>query len=209
MDQNTPQVQPVTWPPPPVSQSDVWPPPPAGQGAEGPAFAFRSLYLRVQGTVSDFREGVVRLEPSGLVIQGKAVPRAEIQALVLIPCVLLSLILAVVASLLMEYAFRRDQLLTVAWAQVRQIVLVPAKGRVGIAFEAPNAKGKMKPYTLAFPLDPQTYAAFVAEAQRLLPDRTREGNLRSGNSPLVVGVLVFIVVAVIVGAVFFATSSHH
>ena len=177
---------------PPSSEAGVWPPPPSVAGAV-PAVAapFKWLYRRASGKVAgrafiaDFREGLVQLEPQGLVIQGKVVPRAEIRLLVLIPCLLFSVLVAAIANAVMEYGMRKDQWLSVRWGSVREVLLSPTKQQAVIIYDAPNYAGKIKTFSLAFTPAPGYYEAFAAAARQHAPGAVTEGRLRNATSPAV------------------------
>ena len=162
----------------------------------------------MQGSVPDFRIGTVTLSPEGVFIQGKAVVRSEIQIPILIACLLLRLGF-IIAYAVMEYGFRRDAMLQVAWADVREMVLVPNKNRVCLVYTAPNYKGVVKTFSLAFKLDPALYTAFVSDVGQQIPERVHEGKIRAWTSPkawiflggILLGLLILLV------AYLFSTSS--
>ena len=175
---------------------------------------FKWLYRRAPGPlgakacVSDLREGVLHFDAEGIIIQGKAVPRAEIRALVLIPCFLLSLLIAVIANSLMEYAFRHDEYLGVRWSQVREVLLAPDKQQACLIYDAPNYAGKIKTFSLAFTPMPGYYEALVQAVRQSAPAPAAEGRLRMASSPVVVGFLIFILLAVF-GVIFWAAFFPH
>lgn len=175
----------------------VWPPPPVGQPASGKSYPFKTLLSYVQGSVPDFRVGTISLYPEGFSIQGKAVLRSEIQIPILAVCLLLRLGFFI-AYAVMEYGIRRDAYLTVAWADVRELVLMPKKNRVCLVYSAPNYKGIIKTFSLAFKLDTVLYTAFVSNIQQSIPGRVREGKMRAWTSPrawvFLGGVTVFLLI---------------
>lgn len=187
--------------PPPGYQGTVWPPPPVGQ-AQGIWYPFKTLLSRVDGTVPNFRLGSINLSPDGLYIQGKAITRYEIQVPILIVCLLLRLGF-LIAYLIMEYAIRRDEVLSVPWASVRRIILVPDKNRICIVYDAPNYKGVVKTFSLATALDPALYQSFAASAEQYVPGRVSVGKLRAWTSPpvwiflggIVLGLAIVLIVA--------------
>ena len=166
-------------------------------------YPFKTLLSRVEGTVPNFRVGSVSLSPDGLYIQGKAVIRYETQVPILIACLLLRLGF-LIAYAIMEYAIRRDEALSVPWASVKQVVLVPTKRRVCVVYDAPNYKGAIKTFSLAFALDPTLYQSFTATAEQYLPGRVSVGKLRTWTSPpswvFLAGVILGIALLVIIGA---------
>lgn len=191
---------------PPPSDAAVWPPPPSVAGAV-PAVAapFKWLYRRASGKVAgrafiaDFREGLVQLEPQGLVIQGKVVPRAEIRLLVLIPCLLISVLIAVVANAVMEYGMRKDQWLAVPWSSVREVLLSPTKQQAVLIYDAPNYAGIVKTFSLAFTPTPGYYETFASAARQYAPGAVTEGRLRNATSPIVWGALALVVLVLTAG----------
>ncbi len=186
--------------------ASVWPPPPtvAGDIFAG-ATPFKWLYRRASGKaarrafIADFREGMIQLEPQGIVIQGKAVPRAEIRLLVLLPCLLVSVVIALAANAVMEYGMRKEQWLTVPWNSVREVVLSPGKQQAVLIYDAPNYAGKVKTFSLAFTPAPGYYETFAAAARQYRPGPVTEGRLRDATSPIVWGIIGLIVL-VTVGA---------
>lgn len=167
------------WPPPPTNQASM-----LGQGNAPAAltFPFRTLFFFVKpSSVPNFRVGTVALYPEGVSIQGKAITRYENQVSILIISLFLRLFL--VAYLVMEYAFRRDEIVNVPWAEVQGVTLVPKKRYVCVVYNAPNYKGVVKKFSLTFRPDPAYYTAFVENIQTFLPGRVTEGKLRRWTSP--------------------------
>ena len=195
----------------------VWPPPPMGQPQATPPLAFcpfKWTYRRAPGKVgakacvADMREGVLQFDTEGIIIQGKAVPRAEIRALVLIPCFLISLFIAIIANSLMEYAFRQDQYLGVRWGDVREVLLAPDKQQACLIYDAPNYAGKIKTFSLAFTPAPGSYENFAQAIRQNVSVPIVEDRLRLASSPLLLGFLVVVLLAVF-GLVFYAMLSPH
>lgn len=168
----------------PDSNSAIWPPPPSAFLPQAKTYPFRTQFCYVEGGVPDFRTGTVSLYPEGFTIQGKAVLRSEIQIPILIFCLLLRLGFFI-AYAVMEYAIRRDAMLSVAWADVRELVLMPKQNRVCLVYSAPNYKGVVKPFSLAFKLEPALYASFAGDVEQSIPGRVREGRFRAWTSPRV------------------------
>lgn len=205
-------------PPSPTFQDGVWPPPPTVQGQPtawaSPLCPFKWAYRRAPGkaagkaNVADFREGYLQFDAEGVIIQAKAVPRAEIRALVLIPCFLLSILIAVVANAIMEYAVRSDQRLGVRWDSVREILLSPDKQQACLIYEAPNYAGKVKAFSLALTPTPGYYDVLAQAAQHYAATRVSEGRLKSAT-PLAAWILLGLFVAFLVVAVVFATLPPH
>ncbi len=193
------------WPPPPAPEPGVWPPPPTGQ-PQGFWFPFKTLLTRAEGSVPNFRLGSINLSESGVYIQGKAVTRYEIQVPILIACLFLRLGF-LIAYMVLEYAIRRDEVLTIPWAQVRQVVLVPNKQRVCLVYDAPNYKGVVKTYSLAFKPDPGQYEKFAATADQFIPGRVQPGKLRGWTSPAVTVFLCGVVLSLVIVVVLIATGA--
>ena len=193
----------------------VWPPPPAGQMQSplaGPACPFRTLYRRAPGktgakaNISDLRVGTIEFDPEGLIIQGKAVPRAEIRTSVMIPLVLLSLLLAAIAGTIMEYALRHDERFGLRWNDVREICLSPTKQEACIVYDAPNYAGKIKTFSLGFRLGPDYFPLFAQSAQQFAPILLREGRLRNAT-PLILWIALGVLLAAVIGGILYATLS--
>lgn len=193
---------------PPPFNAGVWPPPPSVAGAGAvPAVAapFKWLYRRAIGKaagrafIADFREGLVQLEPQGIVIQGKIVPRAEIRVPILVFCVLFSILIAAIANAVMEYGMRKDQWLSVPWSSVREVLLSPTKQQAVLIYDAPNYAGISKTFSLAFTPAPGYYEAFADAARQYVPGAVTEGRLRNATSPIVWGALALLVLVLTVG----------
>ncbi len=195
-------------------QAAVWPPPPmisgqAQSGVAGPACGFKWLYRRVPGTiakkalVADYRVGSLQCDSEGIILLAKAVPRAEIRLMVMLPLIFLSMPLALIASLVMEYGMRKDRREGIRWGSVRQVLLAPAKGQAGIIYDAYNHAAQMKTYSLAFTVTGGDYEAFAGAARRNVPDRLEEGALVSATPP-VLWVLLGIVAVALLGLVLLA-----
>ena len=193
----------------------VWPPPPVGQiqaPLTGPACPFRTLYRRAPGkigtkaNISDLRVGTIEFDPEGLIIQGKAVPRAEIRTSVMIPLVLLSLLIAAIVGTIMEYALRHDERLGVRWSDVREICLSPTKQEACIVYDGPNYAGKIKTFSLGFRLGPDYFPLFAQSAQQFAPTLLREGRLRNAT-PLILWIILGVLLAAILGAILWASLS--
>ncbi len=186
---------------PPLGYSGVWPPP----INMGPVAAsvltvpFKYLYMRLSGNVADLREGTVSISSTGLTLEGKAMPRAEIATTIMVACLILSWLVTVIAYYVMRYGFLQYFNLTVPWQDVTQVVLVPKKYRVGLAYTAPNYKGVLKKYCFCMTLTPADYTSFSEAARELAPQVTAEGKLRSGTSPILLLFLVLLLTLLSIG----------
>lgn len=197
----------------PEMTGGVWPPPPIGQVA-ALACVFRSLYRRAAGkaaakaNISDLRVGTIQFDAEGLIIQGQAVPRAEIRLAIMLPLVLLSLLFAAIAGTIMEYAARHDERFGVRWSDVKEILLSPAKNEACVVFDAPNYAGNIKTFSLGMRLGPEYYPLFAQSAQQHAPTILSEGRLRNATSLGVwIGLSVFF--AIVIGLVIVGISSGH
>jgi hypothetical protein len=206
LDQFTPDPNLTVWPPPPIGQPQAMIP---------LAFCpFKWTYRRAPGKigakacVADIREGVLQFDTEGIIIQGKEVPRAEIRALVLIPCFVVSIFIAIIANSLMEYAFRRDQYLGVRWGDVREILLAPGKQQACLIYDAPNYAGKIKTFSLAFTPAAGSYENLAQAVRQYAPVPIAEDRLRLASSPILLGFLIFVLLAIF-GLVFYAMLSPH
>lgn len=196
--------------PSPFVQTAVWPPPPmTGQpqsGWAGPVCGFKWLFRRPPGKlakkalVADYREGYLQCDEGGIIIQGKAVPRAEIRLMVLLPAIFFSPLIAIIANLVMEYGMRKDRREGVPWGSIKQIMLAPEKGQAAIVYDAYNHATQIKTYSLAFTPAPGQYEAFVQTARRCAPDRVEEGALVSAT-PVILWVLLAFIVLCVLGLV--------
>ena len=130
----------------------------------------------------NFRLGTLTVNDSGITIAGKAVMRSEIQVPILIACLFLRLGF-LIAYFIMEYGVRKDEMLSVGWAQIQQVVTNARKQRICLVYEAPNYKSVVKTFSLTTKIEPQQYEAFLASAQQRLPGRVAEGKLRAWTSP--------------------------
>ncbi len=193
----------------PGETSPVWPPPPTNQAylPQARTYPFKTLLKYVQGSVPNFRVGTVSLLPEGVVIHGKSVVRYEIQVPILIACLLLRLGF-IIAYATMEYGVRRDERMTIDWANIRSLVLAPKKQQVCLVYDAPNYKGVIKTFSLAFKLDPALYESFAANVRESLPDRVQEGKLRAWTSPPVWVFCGGVVAGLVVLLILFVVSSH-
>ncbi len=191
---------------PPPAPEGTWPPPPTL--APGVTVPFKTVFAYVEGSVPLFRVGTLSFGGQGLLIQGKVVPRYEIQVPIVAVCFLLR-VGWIIAYLIMEYAARSDAALDVPWDQVRRIILVPRKRQACVVYQAPNYKGVVKPFSLTTKLEPAAYDAYAAAANQYAPGRVGEGKLRAWTSPVVWTVCIGILLAVLLLAIFFAVSNAH
>ena len=175
------------WPPPPT-QSSVWPPPPMGQGQgfSAPAFSvpFKTIFRYSEGSVPNLRVGSVSLSDQGIYIQGQSTPRYEIQMPILLACILLGAGW-LIAYLIMEYAVRNPESVVIPWEHVQRVVFVPKKRQICLVYQAPNYKGVVKTFSLAFTLEQSLFDQFIAAAHEVAPGKVTEGKLRAWTSPVV------------------------
>lgn len=174
-------------------QAGVWPPPPVVQPQASPwnvpFTPFKYLYRRAAGPVaanaaiSDFREGRFFFDEQGVIIDGKACPRAEIRYAVIIPCIFLGLLIAAVVSYILEYAVQHPERIGVRWDQVRQIALDPARPQGCLVYDAPDYKGRTRTFSLGFTMTPGYDGAIRQAAQVFVPDRLQAIRLRNATTP--------------------------
>lgn len=156
---------------------------------------------RVKGLASRYRTGTLILSSEGVRIDGTAVLPPGIQAIILIPGIVVGLL---IVAILLEYALRFAKTDQIAWSAVDEIVLVPGPRRACIVYADPDRK-KGDPVSLAFRLTPELYDNFVATANYFLPGRVREGRIGSSTPPSVWWTLLAIVV-VIIAAIVYSSS---
>lgn len=195
----------------------VWPPPPVGQPQEAQPLAvcpFKWVYRRAPGStgarvpISDIREGVLRFDTQGIVIQGQAVLRAETRALILIPCYLAGLLIGAIVASVLESACRHDEYVGVRWEQVKEILLAPNKQQACLLYEAPNYAGKLMTFSLAFTPAPGYYEALAQAARQYAPSPVSEGRLKNATMPAAWAALA-VLVLFIVGLIAFALAPIH
>ena len=191
----------------PEMTGGVWPPPPMGQAVAplaGPPCVFRSLYRRAAGKVaakaniSDLRVGTIQFDAEGLIIQGQAVPRAEIRLAIMLPLVLVSILFAAIAGTIMEYAARHDERFGVRWSDVKEILLSPTKNEACVVFDAPNYAGNIKTFSLGMRLGPDYYPLFAQSAQQHAAAILSEGRLRNAT-PLALWIALVFILALVIG----------
>lgn len=193
---------------PPVQEAPagvVWPlPPMVSDENQGPvaSFPFKEEYRKVKGNVSDFRIGTVTLSSLGVDLQGKMAPCAEVRTpIVILFFILLRGIGGLIAHYVIDYGFRRDGALRIGWDNVQSIVVSPKHQRACLAFNAPNQKGKVKLFSLAFRLLPAEFAQFLETVQHYAADRVVEGRI-PGATPVVIWILLIVLVALLIAGVF-------
>lgn len=201
----------------PPYQGAVWPPPPVVQPQAAPWTVpftpFKYLYRRAAGPVaaraliSDFREGNLFFDEHGVIIDGKACPRAEVRYAVIIPCLCLGVVIAAVASYILEYAVQHPERVGVRWDQVRQIALDPTKSQGCLVYDAPDYKGRPRTFSLGFTMTPGYDGAMRQAAQVFVPDRLQAIRLRNATLP---GTWIFLGVffAALIALILFAAFSH-
>ncbi len=202
---------------PPSVVDGVWPPPPVVQPQpsqwDTPFVPFKYLYRRGVGSAgakaptSDFREGVLFFDEYGVIIDGKACPRAEVRYWVSMPFILLGLLVAAVVHYVMEYAVQHPERIGVRWDQVRHITVDPAKSQGCIVYDAPNYKGDIRTFSLGLTITPGYEETLRYAARTFIPDRFQEARLRNATLP---GVWIFIAVffAALIGIILFAALRH-
>jgi hypothetical protein len=183
----------------------VWPPP-VDDGRPELSAPFKFVYRRLTGNLSDVREGNVSLSEKGFLIDGRAMPRAEIYSPIVIFLFLFSLLLAIIAHLVMRYGFLQPMRLLVPWSDISEIVLVPKKRWIGLSYVAPNFRGAIKKFCFCFELKQDEYDAFEQIARHYAPQITAPGTLKSGTSLGVIILLLLLLALAIVGII--AIAAH-
>ena len=182
---------------------------------ETPFTPFKYLYRRGSGPdaakapVSDFREGVLLFDEQGVIIDGKACPRAEIRYWVATPFILLGLVVAAVMHYILEYAVQHPERIGVRWEQVRQITVDPNKPQGCIVYDAPNYKGAIRTFSLGMTITPGYEETLRYAARTFIPDRFQESRLRNAT-PLWVWIFLAVFFAALFGFLMWAAlhSSH-
>jgi hypothetical protein len=112
-----------------------------------------------------------------------------------------------IAVLIMEYVGRRDELLRLSWADIRQIALVPAKRVVALSYKSKNHRGAAKLHTLTFRLQPDLYDSFAGALRANVPDRVSRRGIRPWISPsLWILLTVLVILMVLFGSVYLEVS---
>ena len=201
----------------PGQNAGVWPPPPMGQVQAAqpiPGCPFKWVYRRSPGPlgmkakISDVREGYLQFSPEGVLIQGKAVLRAETRALILTPCYLAGLLVGAIVASVLETACRHDEYFGVRWPDVKKIVLAPNKQQACLLYEDPNYAGKVMTFSLAFTPTPSYYEMFAQAVRQYAPVAVAEDRLRNATTPAAWAALALLVLF-LVGLVAFAATPHH
>ena len=203
--------------PPPSVQGSVWPPPPLMQPVPQavPFTPFTYLYRRAAGPVavkaniSDFREGKFFFDEQGVIIDGRACPRAEIRYAIVIPCVCLGLLIGAVVSYVLEFAFQHPERIGVRWDQVRQIAIDPAKPQGCLVYDAPDYKGRPRTFSLGFTMTPGFDGPLRQAARVFVPDRLQEIRLRNATSPRAWAWSGVVILAIVVGLLLLVMSKPH
>ena len=203
----------------PDQNAGVWPPPPTGQVQSVPqtlpGCPFRWIYRRspgplgIKANISDVREGFLQFSPEGVVIQGKAVLRAETRTLILVPCYLLGLLVGVMVASVLETACRHDEYFGVRWSDVKQVLLAPQKQQACILYDAPNYAGRIMTFSLAFTPSPGYYELFAQAPRQYSPVAVTEDRLRNATTPatwIILGLLLAFIIGLIV---FISVAPHH
>ena len=203
-----PFVQAAVWPPPPVMQ-------PQASAWSVPFTPFKYLYRRAAGPVAakaniaDFREGKFFFDEQGVVIDGRACPRAEIRYAVIIPCACLGLLFGAVASYILEFAVQHPERIGVPWDQVKQIAIDPAKPQGCLVYEALDYKGRTRTFSLGFTMTPGYDGAIRQAARAFVPDRLQEIRLKNATSPRAWIVSGVVIVAITVGLLLLVMAKPH
>jgi len=181
----------------------VWPPPPGGVSQEPVWFPLRFVYRRVEGALSDFRDGMVGVNPFGIVIDGRTQPRAEIyQTVALVSFLIIGIPGLLISTTIMRYAMLTRNVLQLPWNTIQSVVWKADKRIVCLVYDAPNYAGVIKRYSLAFRLPPELFPAFQEQIQGLAPGKGGEGKIKNPDAIAmwILAVLVLLITAAVVWA---------
>ena len=198
----------TVWPPPPVvpQQMPQW---------SVPFTPFKYLYRRAAGPVaakaniSDFREGKLFFDEQGVIIDGRACPRAEIRYAIVIPCICLGLLIGAAVSYILEFAVQHPERVGVRWDQVRQVAIDPAKPQGCIVYDGVDYKGRTRTFSLGFTMTPGYDGVLRQAARTFVPDRLQEIRLRNATSPRAWAFSGLVILAIVVGLMLLVTYKSH
>lgn len=162
----------------------------------------------MKAKISDVREGYLQFSPEGVLIQGKAVLRAETRTLILVPCYLAGVLVGAVVASLLETACRHDEYFGVRWADVKEIVLAPNKQQACLLYDAPNYAGKIMTFSLAFTPTPGYYEMLAQAVRQSASVTVTEDRLRNATTPVAWAALTLLVLF-LVGLIAFVAAPHH
>lgn len=100
----------------------------------------------------------------------------------------------VLIGIILEYAIRQPRTDYFPWNDIDQVVLEPGKRRACLVYRHP--KHPQKSCSLAFRLD-EDYERFVTAVRNLAPTKVKEGKIGSAVSPVIWGLLIFLVALIL------------
>jgi len=171
---------------------------------------FNALTERqLKGLVTDFRVGNLWFTDEGLVVDGQAVMPSE-QRMPIVLCFLIFGIGVIIASMIMEAAFRKQKQLLIPWDKVRTIAYTPKRDIACILFDAPSFynPNKVKTFSLAFKLAPHIVEPFMHFSNQYVPDKVQQVNIPNSSMRLLLVLLVIIGLMIVFVAIASMQSGH-
>ncbi len=166
------------------------------------------LYQKVQGNVSDVREGALQIGSAGIGVVGRALPRAEIMQTILIFGVLINLFIALLAFLIMRYGCMQPYNVFINWNEITEIIIDKQRKRFGLSYNGLNYKGKAMQFSICTRASTADIDLFEQYAVANAPTITHAGRLRSATSIVAWVVLAFIVAGFAFGFLYVAFGHH-
>lgn len=173
-------------------------------------FPFKARFGDYGKPISRFRAGVIQTREDGIHIEGQIVPDHPFYFLLLlsigltvglflwlkIPLNIAAFhnIMVIIESVLFGCTLAACELIRVqgaldlTWSDVHELLYVPKKSLVCLAYKLPTASGEL--CSLTFKLDKVQYNQFTARVGKYADVRMREGKLREKTSPLVLFLVV-------------------
>lgn len=193
------------WPP----QPNVWPPPASNVQEVPTFFPFTYVHELAEGCLSDFREGSIGISSSGLVIQGRMIPRAEIYQTVLVLAFFLCRGFgSIVAYYVMRYGCLRNEICYIPWEMLQKVITVPKKNKLCVVYYAPRYNGEIVTFSLTMKLKPDYYQSYIDILSANAPLVIKTGRIRAATGIIYWVVVGFIVLCLAIAA-FVANFPNH
>lgn len=191
----------------------VWPPPVYAEPSQPTVFhKFNFLYERVDGSVADFRSGQIGVDAGGIIVDGKAQPRAEIYQPILIAALLIYSPLLLIAYPILRYAFLQSTTLAIPWQMMKSITSIPKKRKICLVYDAPNYANVMKTYSLTMQFRKDVYSEVAGAIDASAPGLLQPGKIRAAYSPVVLVwltcVLISLVAVLVIASMKFMSGGH-
>lgn len=173
-------------------------------------FPFKARFGDYGKPISCFRAGIIQVRKGGIRIEGQAVPDHSFSLLLLLSlCLTISLfvwlkiplniaafhnIFAAIEGIFCACILAACELIRVqdaldlTWNDVHELLYVPKKSLVCLAYKLPTANSEL--CSLTFKLDKERYDQFTASVGKYAEVRMRQGKLREKTSPLVLFLVV-------------------